>query len=201
MTRFLVTPSLLNSWLYVTYGPESLREREADEVCIEDKRQDASEAYMREFLAYLNKEPRPTTEAQQRGIDFEEATYRGETPASPYVEGGAWQIAGSKPIDAGLPFLLYGRLDCLKGGIIYDIKRVSRYYPGKYLNSAQHPAYLALFPEAREFDYLAFDGNRLHIERYPREDVKPIDGLLRDFALFLKSERLLGVYQEKWRAR
>ena len=199
---YLITPSLLNSWLYIFEAPKHVRECEKDEMCLEDKQLSASRWARLAFIDTLRRKQTPTTEAQQRGIDFEDDTYKGKTPASPYVEGGQWQIVGKKEEKiGGMNFLLYGRLDCLKGGIIYDIKRVSQYSVQKYFNSAQHAFYLELFPRARQFTYLAYDGNALHTETYYRDEVKPIRVTIEMFIDWLKENNLMEDYKIYWRTK
>lgn len=199
---FLITPSLLNSWGYIWSCRKAVREAESDLVSIEDKRDEASDKAFGEFLKTLNREPIPDNEYMKRGREYEEATYRGETRASPFVLGGRFQVVGKKKVVVdGLPFLMYGRLDCLKGGIISDIKRVSAYKPPKYLDSWQHGFYLELFPEAYKFEYLADDGNALHVETYYRDQCRKTESGIREFLLFLKQYDLLGTYLEKWGAR
>ena len=58
MDRILLTHSLLSSWLYALKGnpyEDATTERDP----------------MSEFMATLRRDPTPTTEAMQRGIDFE----------------------------------------------------------------------------------------------------------------------------------
>lgn len=199
---FLITPSLLNSWAYIWACRKAVREAESDLVSIEDKRDEASDRAFGEFVKALNREPVPDNEYLRRGREYEEATYRGETRASPFVLGGRFQVAGKKKVAVdGMPFLMYGRLDCLKGGIISDIKRVSVYKPPKYLDSWQHGFYLELFPEAYKFEYLVDDGNALHIETYYRDQCRKTESGIREFIRFLKQYDLLGTYMEKWGAR
>lgn len=195
----LVTPSLLNSWLYIYQCAENVRESEKDEICIEDKQSIAMMNARTSFIATLNRIKTPTTEAQQRGIDYEDECYKGNTDCSPIIEGGQFQIVGKKTKTiGGIDFLLYGRLDVLKGGIIYDIKRVSQYSPQKYLHSAQHPFYLELFKSAYKFTYLVYDGIKLHQESYFRDEVKPIESIIQEFIDWLKEENLYDTYELKW---
>ncbi len=201
-TALLITPSLLNSWLYIYQAPLYVREAEGDEMCLEDKQLSASRWARSAFLSTLRRAKSETTPAQQRGIDYEDATYQGKTSASPYVEGGQFQIVGKKyETIGGVDFLLYGRLDCLKGGTIYDIKRVSQYSVQKYLHSAQHPFYLHLFPRATKFTYLVDDGYALHTETYFRDEVKPIRSTIEEFIGWLKEEELWDDYELYWKAR
>lgn len=198
----LITPSLLNSWGYIWLAGDKVVESEKDEICLEDKKDLARDRAMEEFIKTLNREPIPTNEFMQQGIEYEEETYKGNTDASPYVAGGAFQIVGKKVERIGdIDFLLYGRLDCLKGSIIYDIKRVQRYNVQKYQKSYQHPFYLELFPNAKEFTYLVFDGSKLHTETYYRDNCRNIQASIGDFVRWLKANDLFKIFEEKWQAR
>lgn len=172
-------------------------------MCLEDKMDLASEKAMDEFESYLRREPSKPNEYMKAGIEFEKDCYEGKTCVSPIIEGGAFQIVGKKKVEvSGRKFLMYGRLDVLKGGVIYDIKRVVKYSAQKYLHSAQHGFYLDLFPRANRFEYLAYDGAKLHVETYYRGQYRPTVGVIADFVSWL-SERpeLMREYEEKWKAK
>ena len=114
--------------------------------------------------------------------------------------GGQLQAREEKPVHWGsMELLLVGVADCLKCGIIYDIKRVQRYEYGKYQHSAQHPMYLELFPEAMRFDYLIFDGSYCYREQYRRGDFVPIRQTAEAFLKYLEDANLMETYQEHWR--
>jgi len=200
--RYLITPSLLNSWAYIWLCGENVREAQSDEVCIEDKILVAQEKAYNDFITVLNRIKTEPNEFMLRGIEYEDECYKGNTDCSPIIEGGAYQIVGKKEetID-DIDFLLYGRLDVLKGGIIYDIKRVSKYSTQKYLKSYQHPFYFELFKECDEFDYLIYDGDTLHIETYYRDQVVDIKSVISQFIKWLKKNNLLELYKEKWRSK
>lgn len=199
---FLITPSLLNSWSNIWNCVDYVREAASDEICIEDKQSLAREKAYAEFLDVLNRLPIEPNEYMLKGIQFEEECYKGNTPVSPIIKDGAFQIVGKKIIKIDdLNILLYGRLDVLKGGVIYDIKRTMRYAPQKYIKSHQHPVYLELFPEAKKFVYLAFDDNStLHTETYFRDECEDVTGVIRDFLGWLESNNLLEIYLEKWKS-
>lgn len=200
--RYLITPSLLNSWAYIWECVDYVRENENDEISYDDKCSNAIEKAKNDFIVTLNRLKTPPNEYMLRGIQYEEDSYKGLTRASPYVKGGQYQVVGMKNIEVdGVKFLLYGRLDCLKGGVISDIKRVSNYSAPKYKTSFQHVAYFELFPKAYEFDYLIDDGNKLHIESYYPDDVTPIRYGISDFIKWLKANNLWELYKEKWRSR
>lgn len=142
---YLITPSLLNSWGYIWNCEETVREAESDEVSFEDKVSIAQEKAYQEFLKTLNREPVEQNQYMLDGIQYEQDCYDGKTEASPIIENGQFQIVGKKNVQIdGLNFLMYGRLDVLKGGVIYDIKKVVRYNLGKYKKSYQHAFYLSL---------------------------------------------------------
>ena len=64
--------------------------------------------------------------------------------------------------------VLYGRLDALKAGTIYDIKFSKGYERGKFYSSTQHPTYMLLIPEAQQFSYLVSNG----MDVWTEEDMK-----------------------------
>ena len=197
--RYLITPSLLNSWAYIWTCVDGVREAESDKVCLEDKKADAQEKALQDFLKTLNREPIEDNFFMKQGREFEDACYRGETCVSPIIKGGAYQIVGTKDVTIdGINFVMYGRLDVLKGGIIYDIKRVMKYAPQKYLKSYQHGFYFELFKEAYEFEYLVYDGKDLHIETYYRDQCVDLSQVIRNFIKWLGDYGLLEIYFDKW---
>jgi len=98
----------------------------------------------------------------------------------------------------------------LKAGVIYDVKFKSEKFAssesapgvyGKYLSSPQHPLYLYLVPEAREFQYLLSDGDDLYIETYHRDQVRGAGEIIGEFLRSITGSGLLPLYQERWQAR
>lgn len=201
-TPLLVTPSLLNSWLYIWLSRANVKESANDAICLEDKQDLAMQKAYDEFLGTLRREQTPPNENMLRGIQYEDDCYKGLTDASPIIKGGAFQIVGKKNVVVdNVPFLMYGRLDVLKNGTIYDIKRVTRYATQKYLHSAQHGFYMDLFPNASQFTYLAYDGNKLHQETYYRGEYKPTEAVLSDFIQWLRENNLWDVYASLWASK
>ena len=82
-------------------------------------------------------------------------------------------------------------MDVLKAGIIYDIKRSDTYEVGKYIDSPQHPMYMACVSQAKEFVYLISDGKEVYQERYTRDDIEPITEIIKDFFAFLRVEKIV----------
>ena len=199
---YLITPSLLNSWAYIWESANSVKESENDTISLEDKKSEAQEKAMQDFLKTLNRIPSEPNEYMLAGIEFEKECYEGKTCISPIIQGGCYQIVGKKNVTIdGMNFLMYGRLDVLKGGTIYDIKRIWKYSLQKYKWSTQHGFYLDLFSRANKFEYLAYDGNKLHREVYYRDECKPTTEVIKEFIQWLKENDLLDVYKEKWKSK
>lgn len=181
MSKYLITPSLLNSYAY--YIRDEWKSPE-------DSRAD--------FLKTLSREKFEPNEAMQKGIDFEndvqnycvdkfEPTNRiithidnGEQEeinewdfysvcvitCGRIVKDGIWQQPVKKEIKVGnQEFLLYGRTDVIKRDTIYDIKFTSNYELGKFLDSSQHLIYLYC-SDLPNFSYLISDGKDWWKEDY-----------------------------------
>lgn len=204
MERFLVTHSLLSSWLYaISDDPYSDATNEKDPLA--------------DFLTVLRREPTETTEAMQNGIDFENLVtaivenaphdrnhqwYDGAKQIADIVQNGVFQyVAKRDAVIGGRNVLLYGRLDALKAGHIYDIKFSRRYEVGKFYDSTQHPMYLNLVPEALDFTYLVFNGSSVWQERYSRKDTMPIEPVVEHFFEWLRGQGLDDLYRENWGAK
>ena len=203
--RYLLTQTLIGSWLYqFNCGDEQEEEARAD------------------FLRTLRKEPKETTEAMQNGIDFENEVYKivHGVPRSPHAKweggiqavatvlrGAQTQVKASRVLQLdGEEFLVYGILDALRAGVIYDVKFSNKAFgstdlAGKYLESPQHPAYFWIVPEAYEFRYLVSDGVDLYVETYAKADTPPIANIIREFAASIKYDNLWEIYTEHWKAR
>lgn len=196
-TRFLLTQSLLGAWEYIfkAYDPDS--------------------AYQ-SFLKVLERKPTPRTKAIEDGILFENLV-TGYCEGAPLDKNNKWgdaiktigdELMGSRfqvpayrnaTID-GLDFLLYGRLDALKAGVIYDIKFSKTYEPGKYYDSPQHPMYFELCPEVSKFVYLISNGREVCREEYKRNQTEPIKYKVEKFLRYLNVTGAAQTYIEKWKA-
>ncbi|MCD7805400.1 MAG: hypothetical protein LUH03_09740 [Oscillospiraceae bacterium] len=225
MPRYLLTHSLLSSWLYtMKSNPRETADSDKDA--------------MADFLRVLHREPTKTTDAMQNGIDFENlvtAICRGdemfgyyemydidldimgavvpaETREHPWykaakqiadlVRGGQMQYKAKKEIQVdGYSILLYGRLDWLKAGTIYDIKFSKGYERGKYVDSTQHPVYMELIPEASEFTYLVSNGASVWTETYRRDETPSIYPTISYFLAWLEGNGLLADYLTHWAAK
>ena len=195
MNKYLITQSLLSSWQW------SLK--------LENGYED--------FLKTLRREPIQQNKAMRDGIHFEnvlnavlngaeiEPTHEWYKPIMelyPTLHGAAQQASPSKNIVVGgITFVLFGRLDFLKAGVIYDTKFSKTYRVGKYLDSPQHPMYFALVPEAREFQYKICDGKYIYTETYRPDEVEPIERTIKQFMDFLDRQNLVTTYCEHWLSR
>ena len=200
MERYLMTHSLLSSWLY------SMKENPYEDAT------STRDPYA-EFMQVLHREPTETTEAMQKGIDFENLVtsitagggdvssrwFNAAYKVAKIVGGGRLQFRAIKQVTvSGVPLVLYGRLDALKAGVVYDIKFSGSYDVGKYFDSTQHPMYMELVPEATEFTYLVSNGSNVWPETYRRDETRSIYPIITDFFKWLASQGLMDVYKEHW---
>lgn len=203
MERYLITQTLLSSWAYSFNAAEGYEE-EAKE----------------DFLRTLRREKREPNENMKNGIEFEDEVYmaaffprpphkkweEGITKVASIIEGAPVQVKVARELQVGdMTFLVYGILDALKAGTIYDVKFLnssigSNELAGKYLESPQHPAYFYLVPEAFEFQYLVSDGKDLYIEKYSREESRHISEFIAEFINSITQLGLLDIYKEHWKA-
>jgi len=224
MERYLMTQSLLSSWLYTFNAPE-----------------ESAEEAMDDFLSTLRRERKEPTEAMQNGIDFENLVtailngaptavqrdkvwgkdeykeklvpvaehkwYSGASKIAKILRGAQLQVRAMRnTVMAGNNLVLYGILDGLKAGVIYDIKFLNKSMggaelAGKYLESPQHPMYFEIVPDAYEFRYLVSDGTDLYIETYSREETPPIEEEINNFFSWLNLTSFLPIYKELWVAK
>ena len=184
--KYLITPSLLNSWKYAI----SL---------------DNEYGNLEDFKKVLSKEPIEETEAIKLGFQFENFMIKNYEP----TKNGCYQVKLSKNITTKTGnYVLYGRLDCLKCGTIYDYKSKGNYDVGAFQDSYQHPIYFEICPEATRFEYLICNNYKegkqpeelnLYHEIYLREDNKmDIGQEIDNFITWLKANNLYSLFCEKW---
>lgn len=203
MAQYLMTHSLLSSWLYaMKSSPYEDATSERDVFA--------------EFLQVLRREPTETTEAMRNGIEFEDLVtqiasgedvdadhkwYQAASKAAGIVRGGVYQYKAKREIVvSGICVLLYGRIDFLKAGKVIDTKFSKSYERGKYFDSTQHPTYLRLLPDADEFIYLISNGTEVWTEVYRRDETADIEPIIADFFAFLNDSNLMEVYKRHWLA-
>lgn len=194
MAKYYITPTLLNSWQY-----------------------NIKNGTLEDFIKVLNKEQFEPTESILKGFEYEK--YMQENFEE--TLGGAYQVKVSKEYG---DYLLYGIIDCLKGGIIYDYKYTKNYEVGKFFNNHQTLMYLEMVPEAKKMVYLITNKfeQKAHIsvpidnenvatvettveifrEEYTK-DMFPetINSILHKFEQWLKQYNLFDLYKEKWKCK
>lgn len=169
-----------------------------------------------DFLKTLNREPKQPTTAMLDGVRFESVLnnvlngetipqdhewYNVITEMSKELDGAQQQVNLFADIGIqynGYTILLHGVLDYLKAGRIWDCKYSKTYALNKYLQSPQHPMYLALVPEAFDFTYIISDGKYVYRERYPRDIVPPIQPTINQFLKWLELQGLIETFERKW---
>ena len=193
MSKYYITASLLNSWQY-----------------------NIKNGTLEDFIKVLNKEEFEPSESILKGFEYEK--YMQENFEE--TLRGAYQVKVSK--EHG-DYLLYGIIDCLKGGIIYDYKYTQNYEVGKFFNNHQTLMYLEIVPEAKKMVYLIT--NKFEKTEYPDLNFKDIanieyevgdifreeytkdmfpetmDSILNKFEEWLKTYNLLNLYAEKWKCK
>ena len=166
-----ISPSLLNSWLYI------MNNENADS---------------QDFIDYLHRIEKPTTEAQQKGIDFENEVYAGNKPLyNYYVKGGLYQVKVSKMYK---DIMLLGIIDVLQPTCIYDVKTTKVYEVGKYGKTSQHLIY-PYCTGIKNFAYLINED--CFVESYVYKDGQ-CEQLIDDFIRYLQKTNLYCVWQENW---
>lgn len=187
MKKYLITPSLLNSWKYA--------------ISLENEY-----GNLEDFKKVLSREPIEETEAIKLGYQYEDFMINNYEP----TKDGCYQVKLSKNITTETgEYVLYGRLDCLKAGTIFDYKHTGSYDVGKFYGSYQTLIYFELCPEANEFIYLICNNYKegktleelnLYQESYNRDSIKNVDikQEIDNFIDWLKANELYDLYCEKW---
>ncbi len=203
MARYLITHSLLASWIY------SMKENPNEDTTTEKKSLD-------EFLKVLRREPVETTEAMREGIRFENLVdaivhgtgdpedkwYKAAQNVANRVHGGVPQVKINRQVQVdGYTLVLHGRLDWLKAGEIIDVKYTEKYESGKFFSSTQHPMYFELVPEAQSFTYLVSNGRNVWPETYRRDESTSILLIISNFLNWLVATGYIDLYKEKWLAK
>ena len=190
MSKYLITPSLLNSWKYV--------------ISLENEY-----GNLEDFKKVLSREPFESNEAIELGFKFEDFMIKNYEP----TKNGCYQVKLSKNITTNTgEYVLYGRLDCLKAGTIFDYKYTGSYDVGKFYGSYQTLIYFELCEEANEFEYLICNNYKegkmlkelnLYKESYSRDSVKDIDIKqdIDNFMSWIKTNELYDLYCEKWESK
>ena len=207
MTKYLITPSLINSYFYY----------------INDEWKSPADSRA-DFLKTLSRDRFEPNEAMQKGIDFEadielatndlnviDITHEDYderqhiiNQIAKIVKGGIWQATCNKNLQVrNTNFLLYGRCDVVKADTIYDIKYTSKYDVGKFQDSIQHLIYLYC-SGLPKFSYLISDGKDWWQEDYFNNNNVEAEICLKisDFMGYLENDiEAKEMFLNKWRSK
>jgi len=220
MPRYLLTHSLMSSWLRTMKDDpyaDATTERDAYAEFLQVLRREPTQTTKAmqggidfenlvtailegdKIVAY-HVENRSTGALDRQLTPVVEHPWReGAEDIAGIIRGAPLQYKASKEIVVGdMTFLLYGRLDALKAGTIYDIKFSRSYERGKYIDSTQHPVYFELIPEAQRFTYLVSNGTLVWTETYEREETPSIYPTISAFLEYLTTSGHMATFKEKW---
>lgn len=152
MTRYLLTPSLYDSYRY--YVSTEFKTTEEFLQTMRNERSETKSANMLKGI-YFEDIVQCITEgkdydsvldkADQDGIGFNKSFLDCAHEVAEEVWGCHWQSKLSKEIEInGQTYLLYGRSDCELAPWVKDIKYTGNYDIGKFRESIQHLMYMYL---------------------------------------------------------
>lgn len=129
-----------------------------------------------EVLDRINRVPAPQTEAQAKGVSFEEAVIKGTDEAQFDAEIlRKTRALLPRPMVATQVYcqyqhndvLLYGYVDVIGRTLAVDIKTTGRYTPGRFADDHQNYYLLALRPKGiRVLRYVITDFQEVYQENY-----------------------------------
>lgn len=228
MPRYEITKSLIESWYYVHDCWEGCEEdamnafmatlRGEKEELTEEQRQNiqngfdfeklvtdiANGRFIPEFETDGTFNTSSYGDGEVMGYNKYPKWYRAANEFAQLVKGAQFQVRIHKPITVrGIDFEIHGVLDALKEGTIFDFKFKNKSFgsldlAGSYLDSAQHPFYFYLVPEARKFLYLVSDGTDIYIEQYTPEETRTAEDVISEFIDFLETANLMDIYKANW---
>ena len=147
---------------------------------------------MQQLIDTINRVPTPTTEAQQRGISFEDAVVKGIDEDQ--FDGGILQKVRKlipRPIVDTQVYcsweiddvLFYGYVDLIGKYKAVDIKTTASYQPGRYTNNHQNLYLHALKRKGiKLMEYVITDFSDVYLESYSL--THPIEKQLEEIRLF-----------------
>lgn len=179
-------PTLLNSFsLYVQQTRDSAGKIIVDEI---------------EMIERINRVKKPTTKAQQKGMDFERAVILGEDEEL-FAEGIIDQARALIPEKYKTQYyvesrfknaLIYGYVDGVGDQIAFDLKSTSFYEPGRFAKNHQNLYLLGLQKLGIEqLDYVITDFKAVYKETYylNQYDFSPLYAQIEQFQAFLEENK------------
>ncbi|MFN8353521.1 MAG: hypothetical protein U0Y10_03670 [Spirosomataceae bacterium] len=155
-----------------------------------------------EMIDRINRVYKPPTEAQQRGVNFEDALLKGEGEEL-FPSAIIARMRAALPAKYKSQFYvsttiknieLYGFVDVVGGNRAIDIKTTARYEPQKFVLNHQNLYLLGLKQwNIRQLDYLITDFEDVYVEsyHYTKYDFQPLLDELFQFVDFLEANRSL----------
>jgi hypothetical protein len=153
-----------------------------------------------DMIAIINRVPSPTTEAQERGISFEEAVVKGtdEDRFNPDILAKVRKLLPRPIVDVQVycqweidDVLFYGYVDLIGKYKAVDLKTTTSYQKDRFVNNHQNLYLHALKRKGiKLMEYVITDFNDVYVESYPL--THPIDRQLeeiRQFKQFLEEHR------------
>ena len=155
-----------------------------------------------QLIVSINREKKPATDPQKKGIDFENAviTGRGEEAFKESIlEGIRAKLPAKYKTQVFTKFIvrnveIYGYIDVLGEGRAIDIKTTSDYKPGKYTNNFQNLYLLGLKNKGvSQLDYVVTDFNEVYVESYyiRQYNFNPLLDEIEQFTRFLELNKSL----------
>jgi hypothetical protein len=153
-----------------------------------------------DLMASINREPRPQTESQTKGVNFENAvvTGKGEDDfAADIIE----KVRGMLPKNYRTQVLskftvgkteIYGFVDIVGEGRAIDLKTTAKYSPGKFEMNFQNLYLLGLKAKGiSQLDYIITDFSQVYVESYNLRSYNfgPMLQLVEEFTKFLELNR------------
>ncbi len=157
---------------------------------------------MWEMIDRINRVRKPTTEAQQKGIDFEKAVVTGENEDD-FKEGIIEKARALLPSKYKTQFyseakykncLIYGFVDLVGGDRAVDLKSTRRYEPNRFAFNHQNLYLLGLKKYGvKSLDYVITDFEEVYQEKYTFDayDFKPLYQQIDNFVDFIEQHRKL----------
>jgi len=150
----------------------------------------------------INRVRKPTTEAQQKGIDFEKAVVTGENEDD-FKEGIIEKARALLPSKYKTQFyseakykncLIYGFVDLVGTDRAVDLKSTRRYEPNRFAFNHQNLYLLGLKKYGvKSLDYVITDFEEVYQETYTFDayDFKPLYQQIDNFVDFIEQHRKL----------
>lgn len=186
MARYRIYPTLINTFSLYLHETKNVE----------------GELYVSfdEMIDRINRVYKPPTEAQQRGVSFEDALLKGEGEEAfpaPILARMRAQLPNRFKTQFYTSVVvrdveLYGFVDIVAGNRAIDIKTTSSYQPDKFLHNHQNLYLLGLKRwNIKQLDYLITDFQEVYTETYDYNtyDFGPLLNELFQFVDFLEANR------------